>query len=61
MSPTAGGDWTAEELAAAQAEQDALIDRGICPWSGYTIARCQAVDICDCFLPRAQPTPTEGA
>lgn len=41
-------EWTPEAIAAEEARRQALIDKGICPDSGYTIRRCKQ-SICDCF------------
>lgn len=44
-------EWTPEAEAVAKAADNKLIEAGWCPWSGLTLASCQA-SICDCFLPR---------
>jgi hypothetical protein len=40
--------WTSQAIAREEARRKALIDKGICPDSGYTIRRCKQ-SICDCF------------
>ena len=44
-------DWTPEALAEEERRLQAEIDKGQCPWSGYSIKRCKRIDLCDCFLP----------
>jgi len=41
-------EWTPERIAREEERRKALVDKGICPDSGYTIKRCKRT-ICDCF------------